>query len=202
MDHQPPSSLLTASYTTPTTSTFLPPGGTLPRISVHDPHHSQPVQMPPTTAQIPISFPQQVPSVQFPFTCGPPHFPQPGVCMGMIPVHPNTLLTMTVSPLSPPYYGPPHALLAMTGPTTASYHLRPNPFYYHQTSQAYGSLPPATVGQKWGGSPLSTQWEKTGQIQSVPPWFIFEQNHPEGKVGVTTCVLVHAHVHVHVCTFT
>lgn len=40
------------------------------------------------------------------------------------------------------------------------------------------------LGQKWGGSPLSTQWEKTGQIQSVPPWYIFEQNRPEGKVHI------------------
>ena len=104
--------------------------------------------------------------------------------MGMIPVQPNPLLPMTVSPS---YYDPPPALQAMNGPTTASYHLRPNPFYYYHTSQAYGSLPPATVGPKWGGSPLSTQWEKTGQIQSVPPWFIFEQNRPEGKVGVVMC---------------
>ena len=62
MDHRPPSSLLTASYTTPTTSTFLPPGGPSQEF----------LSMTPI---IHISFPHQVPSVQFPFTCGPPTFP-------------------------------------------------------------------------------------------------------------------------------
>lgn len=196
-EQRPPSSLLTANYPTSSASTLNPPPGVkepLPKISVQDPQT-------PTTPHPPITMPYlppHVPPVPFPFPCNhlPPHYPpQPNLCLGMMPVAPNPLFPMSVSPLSPPhtsYFIPPCP--PAISPTTANL-LHPSSLYYYNTvSRAY-SYPAHTaaaaaaaaagnVSQKWGGSPLSTQWEKTGQIQSVPPWFIFEQNRPEGKVHV------------------
>ena len=82
----------------------------------------------------------------------------------------------------------------------------PSPIRFPLSNFPSPAVPPS-LPPRWGGSPLSTQWEKTGQIQSVPPWFIFEQNRPEGKVSVTVYI-VHVHIHntcihthVHVCYF-
>ena len=43
--------------------------------------------------------------------------------------------------------------------------------------------------QKWGSSPVTSQWNRSGQIQSVPPWFIFANNRLEGKVGNVTTTM-------------
>ena len=37
---------------------------------------------------------------------------------------------------------------------------------------------------QWTNSPVSSHWNKTGQIQSVPPWFIFANDKSERKVCV------------------
>lgn len=195
-EQRPPSSLLTANYPTSSASTFNPPGvkGPLPRVSVHDPQT-------PTTPHPPIAMPCLPPHIPPTFLCNhlPPHYPpQPNLCLGMMPVAPTPLFPMPVSPLSPPhtsYFIPPCP--PAISPTTAGL-LHPSSLYYYNTvSRAYSypahTAAAATVGnvsQKWGGSPLSTQWEKTGQIQSVPPWFIFEQNRPEGKVCIIIIIFI------------
>lgn len=128
--------------------------------------------------------------------------------MGVLPtggavttVGPNPLFPIPISPLSPPnaapFYAPPvHQQVHPVHPVAASMtnlQMARMPLYYGGTPQrqVYGGTtagyPGGVAGmrdtsQKWGSSPLSTQIEKTGHIQSVPPWFIFEQNRPEGKV--------------------
>lgn len=221
-DHRPPSSLLTANFPASTTSTYIPPGAKEPltKISVQEPHHPFPIT--PITPQPPISVPCLPPQVPFPISYStlPPQFPAqlsrpPNLCLGMMPVAPNPLFPISVSPLSPPqgsYFIPPRP--PVVSPTTASL-LHPNSFYYYNAPHTY-NYPTSTtaaaaataagnVSQKWSGSPLSAQWEKTGQIQSVPPWFIFEQNRPEGKVSASfiprflcayaTSFCVDSHVH-------
>ena len=200
-DHRPPSSLLMANFPTSTGSATHNPPETkeiLTKIPVQDPHHHPSFPMTPTTPKPPISMPclpPQVPPIPFPFSCNPlpPPFTsqlpqQPNLCLGMMPVAPNPLFPMSVSPLSPPptsYFVAPR--LPAVSPTTAGHLHSPSSLYcYNAPHRAYNYHTGTTMGnisQKWGGSPLSSQWEKTGQIQSVPPWFIFEQNRPEGKVS-------------------
>ncbi|CAI8040248.1 hypothetical protein GBAR_LOCUS22435 [Geodia barretti] len=158
----------------------------------------------------PVSFPylqtQHPTHVPFPFSAAvasaqylphhPPRHPQPNLYMGhVIPSAVTTcapLFSVPVSPLSPPnapyFIAPP--LTAVASTAGALFRPPPNPFYYSSTPHhAYGGYPPGPAAgvaqqqsvQRWGSSPLSTQIQRTGQIQSVPPWFIFEQNRPEGK---------------------
>ena len=197
-DHRPPSSLLTANFPTSTGSaTHNPPEPkeVLTKVPVQDPHHHPSFPMTPTTPKHPISMPclpPQVPPIPFPFPLPQPFTsqlpPQPNLCLGMMPVAPNPLFPMSVSPLSPPptsYFVAPR--LPAVSPTTAGHLHSPSSLYCYNAPHHPYNYPTGTtmgnVSQKWGGSPLSSQWEKTGQIQSVPPWFIFEQNRPEGKVS-------------------
>ena len=161
----------------------------------------------------PVSFPylqtQHPTHVPFPFSAAvasaqylphhPPRHPQPNLYMGhVVPSAVTTcapLFSVPMSPLSPPnapyFIAPP--LTAVASTAGALFRPPPKPFYYSSTPHhAYGGYPPGPAAgvaqqqsvQRWGSSPLSTQIQRTGQIQSVPPWFIFEQNRPEGKVGL------------------
>ena len=46
----------------------------------------------------------------------------------------------------------------------------------------------------WGNSPVTDHLNKTGQIQSVPPWFICSDKKSDGKVRVINIIEVHVHV--------
>lgn len=146
--------------------------------------------------------------------------PQTNLYMGVVPAAAvttcNPLFPVPISPLSPPnapYFiaPPPSPHPAAIASTTAALFRPPSSsFYYGSTPrQIYGGYPPppplqgavagpvqqqsGNVSQRWGSSPLSTQIQKTGQIQSVPPWFIFEQNRPEGKVRILLLCLNVSH---------
>lgn len=210
-ENRPPSSLLTANF--PTSSSATLPDTKDPAVPAPKP---QQLPLTPTTVHPPpisLTYPQ-LPPVPFPFSCNPlpaqlnPH--QPNLhCLGMMPVVTNPLFTtIPVSPLSPPhtpYFLPPRLPVIAACTAAAGLLQPPNPFlsYCNTPRRPYNQSPPPAgpmttaagnnISQKWGGSPFSAHMEKTGQIQSVPPWFIFEQNRPEGKV----CCLYSNGLNVH-----
>ena len=195
-ENRPPSSLLTANF--PTSSSVASLDAKKPAAPAAPKPQHPPLTPATMHPPIPLSYPQ-VPPVPFPFSCNPlpaqlsPH--QPNLCLGMMPVVTNPLFTtIPVSPLSPPhapYFIPPRLPVIRACTATAGLLQPPNPFFsYCNTPHGpYSHHPSSTTAagngviQKWGGSPFSAHMEKTGQIQSVPPWFIFEQNRPEGKVS-------------------
>ena len=184
---------------------YLPHGSSGPATSVY--HHQLVAPQPPPPVSFSYLHPHLPAAVPFPFSAAaaqylPPPSHPPNMYMGhMVPAAAVTtcspLFPIPVSPLSPPnapyFIAPPPGAIAST---TGALFRPPSSFYYSSTPHhaAYGGYPPGPVSsvggsqqqqqscQKWGSSPLSTQIQKTGQIQSVPPWFIFEQNRPEGKV--------------------
>ena len=75
--------------------------------------------------------------------------------------------------------------LMMTYPSL----LHPAMVPYHMDSglglphSSYGGHSMLSYPSKWGHSPVTDHFKRTGQIQSVPPWFICSDKKSDGKVS-------------------
>ena len=49
----------------------------------------------------------------------------------------------------------------------------------------------------WGSSPFTDHLRKTGQIQSVPPWFVCSDKRSDGKVWLSACMYMYMYMFMH-----
>ena len=106
---------------------------------------------------------------------------------------PSSHIPLPLSSSSSPL--PPLTLLGDSAHCSSSHQHHHHHNYHHHLASSPG--PHAHKGGVggvggWGhSSPVTAQWSSTGQIQSVPPWFIFSTKKPElEKVSVRVCVCV------------
>ena len=81
----------------------------------------------------------------------------------------------------------------MYPPDALAHALMSQAYWYTQPAHTSGLLSPyyhSLSAAGWGNPAMTAPWNKSGQIQSVPPWFIFANNKSDGKVCESSLTLI------------